>query len=41
MNPDAEEDNEENEWTCDIWVSCSSVAEGSNLVQCDAMLQGE
>lgn len=38
MDPDAEEDNEENEWTCDIWVSCSSVTEGSNLVQCDTKL---
>ena len=41
MDPDAGEDSEENEWTCDIRVSRSSVAECSNLVQCDAMLQGE
>ena len=41
MDPDAGEDSEENEWTCDIRVSRSSVAEGSNLVQCDAMLQGD
>jgi hypothetical protein len=38
MDPDAGEDSEENEWTCDIRVSRSSVAECSNLVQCDAML---
>ena len=38
MDPDAEEDSEENEWTCDIWVYRSSVVEGSNLEQCDAML---
>jgi hypothetical protein len=38
MDPDAEEDSEKNEWTGDIWVSCSCVAKGSSLVQCDAML---
>lgn len=41
MDTDAEEDSEENGWTCDIGVSCSSVAGGSSLVQCDTMLQGE
>jgi hypothetical protein len=38
MDTDAEEDSEENGWTCDIRVSRSSVAVGSSLVQCDTML---
>ena len=33
MDLDAEEDSKENEWTCDIWVSRSRVAEVSSLVQ--------
>jgi hypothetical protein len=37
MESDAEKDSGENEWTCNIWVSRSSVDEGSSLVQCDSI----